>query len=165
MRTTPFKLDVGDLLTHPGETRSVEFRGVLAAELPQARLTGPIDVSARLEGLTDGVYMVARAEVPVSMTCNRCLTDWEEDLEVEVRQLFGREPDEDGYGIHEHWIDTEGPVHDEVVLALPLAPVCREDCKGICASCGADLNTAPCQGHEAVAESSPFAGLKDLLSD
>ena len=85
-------------------------------------------------------------------------------LEIEVRQLFTREPDEDGYRIDEHWIDTEGPIRDETVLALPLAPVCRQDCKGICALCGADLNTSPCQGHED-AESSPFAVLKDLLSD
>ena len=164
MHPTPFMLDVGDLLTHPGETRQVEFAGTLEAEVPQGRVTGPVDVAGRLEGLTDGVYLVARVNVPVSVTCTRCLADSDEDLEIELRQLFAREPDEDGYGIREHWIDTEGPIHDEVVLALPLAPVCRDDCKGICASCGADLNTAPCQGHEK-AESSPFAGLKDLLSD
>ena len=164
MRTTSFLLDIGDLLTHPGEIREVDLAGPVAAEVAQARVTGPVDGAARLEGLTDGIYVVARVAVPIGVSCNRCLSDWDEDLEIEVRQLFGREPDEDGYGIDEHWIDLEGPIHDEVVLALPLAPVCSEDCKGICASCGADLNTAPCQGHEE-AESSPFAGLKDLLSD
>ncbi len=164
MHSTPFLLDVGDLLTHPGETRSVEFTGAFDAEVAQAWVTGPVHVRGRLEGLTDGVYMVVRAQVPVAVTCNRCLTNWDEAFEIEVRQLFGREPDEDGYGVDEHWIDTEGPIRDEAVLALPLAPVCRVDCRGICASCGADLNTAPCQGHEE-AESSPFAGLKDLLSD
>ncbi|MDH3607000.1 MAG: YceD family protein [Acidimicrobiia bacterium] len=164
MHPTPFMLDVGDLLTHPGDTRSVEFGGAIEAEVEQARLLGPVEVAGRLEGLSDGVYLVAQVEAPASLTCNRCLTDWEEELAVEVRQLFAREPDEDGYGIREHWIDTEGPVRDELVLALPLAPVCRDDCQGICASCGADLNTDPCQGHDQ-AESSPFAGLKDLLSD
>ncbi len=164
MHTSPFMLDVGDLLTHPGATRSVEFSGALEAQVPQARLTGQVDVGGRLEGLTDGIYLVAIVEALASLTCNRCLTGWEEVIEVEVRQLFTREPDEDGYGVEEHWVNTEGPIHDEVMLALPLAPVCGEDCKGICASCGADLNTDPCQGH-ANAESSPFAGLKDLLSD
>jgi len=144
MHSTPFLIDVGDLLTHSGEIRSVEFSGAVEARVAQARVIGPVEVRARLEGLTDGVYMVARAEVPAGMTCNRCLTEWEEALEIEVRQLFAREPDEDGYGVHEHWIDTEGPIRDEAVLA--------------------HLNTAPCQGHEE-AESSPFAGLKDLLSD
>ena len=142
----------------------MEFSGPIAAEIPQARVMGPVDVAARLEGLNEGIYMVARVDVPVALTCNRCLVGWEETYGVEVRQLFTRQPDEDGYGVVDPMLNNEGPIRNEVVLALPLAPVCRDDCKGICASCGADLNTAPCTGHE-VAESSPFAGLKDLLSD
>ena len=164
VNSSPFLLDVGDLLTHPGETRTVALNAALEAEIENARVTGPIALEGRLEGLTDGVYMVARVEAPAHITCNRCLTEWDEDLDLEVKQLFTREPDEDGYGIDEHWINTEGPVHDEVVLALPLAPLCREECKGICATCGADLNTTPCQGHEDD-EPSPFAVLKDLLPD
>ena len=161
---SPFLLDVGDLLAHPGETRTVGFDAPLTAEIEHARVTGPIAVEGRLEGLTDGVYMVAMVQAPAHITCNRCLTEWDEVLELQVKQLFTREPDEDGYRIDEHWINAEGPVHDEVVLALPLAPLCREECKGICATCGADLNTAPCQGHEEN-EPSPFAVLKDLLPD
>jgi len=161
---SPFLLDVGDLLTHPGKTRVVEFRGELEARIENAQVVDSVAVAGRLEGLTDGIYLVARVDVPVQLTCNRCLVEWNEDLEIEVRQLFAREPDEDGYRIYEHWIDTAGPIHDEVVLALPLTPVCRETCEGICALCGADLNTAPCQGHED-ADRSPFAVLKDLLPD
>lgn len=164
MHPTPFLLDVGDLLTHPGETREVEFTAPMMARVEQAHVSGPVAVGGRLEGLSDGIYLVARVEAPARITCNRCLTEWEETLEVAVRQLFTHEPDEDGYAIDKHWVDTEGPIHDEVMLALPLAPVCRDDCKGICASCGADLNTDLCQGHDQ-AETSPFAGLKDLLSD
>jgi uncharacterized protein len=164
VKVSPYLLDVGDLLAHPGETRTVAFNAALAAEIENARVTGPIALQGRLEGLTDGVYMVAGVEAPARVTCNRCLTEWDEVLLLQVKQLFTKQPDEDGYGIEEHWIDTEGPVHDEVMLALPLAPVCRGDCKGICATCGADLNTAPCQGH-ADEEPSPFAVLKDLLPD
>lgn len=164
MNASPFLLDVGDLLAHPGETRSFALTAEMEAAIEHARIAGPITLEGRLEGLTDGVYLVARVEAPAHVTCNRCLTEWEEDLEFDLRQLFAREPDEDGYGIDAHWIDVEGPVHDEVMLALPLVPLCRDDCKGICATCGADLNTAPCQGHEAV-EASPFGALKDLLPD
>lgn len=161
---SPFLLDVGDLLAHPGEIRAVAFSGELEAGIENGRLVGNVDVAGRMEGLTDGIYLVARVDAPVRLTCNRCLVEWDEDLDIEVRQLFAREPDEDGYRINEHWIDTAGPIRDEVVLALPLAPVCRETCKGICALCGADLNTTPCQGHED-ADRSPFAVLKDLLPD
>lgn len=59
-------------------------------------------------------------------------------------------------------LDLREIVQEQVILALPLAPLCREDCRGLCAACGRNLNTGACgcdtkQGHP------DFAGLKDLL--
>ena len=61
MHPTPFMLDVGDLLTHPGETRSIEFSAAIEAEGEQAHLTGPVTVGGRLEG-DAMVGVVARAD-------------------------------------------------------------------------------------------------------
>jgi len=55
---------------------------------------------------------------------------------------------------------TEG-IQEQLVLGLPMRPLCREDCKGLCAACGADLNVDECncrQQHPA----SPFAALRHL---
>lgn len=161
---SPYVLDVGDLLNHPGEIRTVEFSAPLEVQLDFATSAGPVGVRARLEGLTNGVFLVGTAGAPIRLVCNRCLTDWDEDVQVELRQLFTTDLDEDGYGIQDNSLDTSGLVHDEVMLAVPLAPVCRDGCKGICATCGADLNTAPCGGHDE-AEASPFAALRDLLPE
>ncbi len=60
------------------------------------------------------------------------------------------------------WIDLESPIRDEVGLALPLKPLCRDDCLGLCPTCGTDLNTEPCEGHEDLS-SSPFAVLEQFL--
>ena len=87
VKSSPFLLDVGDLLTHPGDTRPIAFTAPIDAAVQNAEVTGPIDVDGRLEGLTDGVYFKAQVEVPARLTCNRCLTTWEEDLQFEVRQL------------------------------------------------------------------------------
>lgn len=46
-------------------------------------------------------------------------------------------------------IDLSPLIHDTILLAIPLAPSCREDCKGICSGCGANLNFEPCQCEEA----------------
>ena len=54
------------------------------------------------------------------------------------------------------------PGMDELALALPVAPVHDENCKGLCPVCGNDLNSDPCDGHEDGLDS-PFAVLKDLL--
>ena len=59
-------------------------------------------------------------------------------------------------------VDMAGPATDELALAIPLAPLCRSDCRGLCPICGTDLNTDPCDGH-ADDSDSPFASLKDLF--
>ncbi len=167
---SPFVFEVGDLLTHPGRTRWVDVVGRIEAAVEHARVAGPISARLRLEGLTDGVFVQGEIEAPIHLVCNRCLTEWEEELVVEMRQLFARDYAEDAYLVEEQSVDLENPIRDEVSLVLPLVSLCREDCQGLCATCGADLNTAPCQGHggedaSPEEDASPFAVLKDLLPD
>jgi uncharacterized protein len=71
-------------------------------------------------------------------------------------------PDEDGYLIVTGETDLNGPAKDELALGLPMAPLCRPDCRGLCPICGNDLNEDPCEGHGDDSES-PFAALKDLF--
>jgi len=61
-------------------------------------------------------------------------------------------------------VDIMDAVLSVLTLELPFAPVHDEQCKGICATCGADLNEGPC-GCEPVLRDSPFAALKGLLSE
>lgn len=83
--------------------------------------------------------------------CRRCLGPASGSLEVFVRELFERvEPDSplpfegETYPYTGDVIDLQEMVKDQVLLELPLAPLCRKDCKGLCVSCGADLNLGPC---------------------
>ncbi len=167
---SPFVVDVGDLLTHPGRIRSFDVAGPIDAAIEHARVVGSVVAQLRLEGLTDGIFVQGEIQAPVHLVCNRCLTEWEEEVVVEMKQLFARDLSEDAYQVEDQAIDLENPIRDEVFLVLPLVSLCREDCKGLCATCGADLNTAPCQGHDSEGASpeedaSPFAVLKDLLPD
>ena len=52
--------------------------------------------------------------------------------------------DEDTYPLEGDQLDLRPLVRDALLLELPLAPLCREDCRGLCAECGADLNLGPC---------------------
>lgn len=65
----------------------------------------------------------------------RALT-WESDEELE---------DDEAYAIVDDDLDLRPMVRDAVVLELPLAPLCRADCRGLCPQCGADLNEETCQ--------------------
>jgi uncharacterized protein len=94
-------------------------------------------------------------------TCRRCLTEWPEPLEVDVFEMLGSDPEAE-YRLSGDEADLEVPLRDAVLLALPLSPLCRPDCLGLCGVCGADLNTGSCPGHGEV-PASPFTVLRDLL--
>jgi len=163
--TSSLRFLVSDLVDRPGERRAVA--GTLAVDLMvgESTVAGPARVEAVLEGIDDGV--LARFEVTFTahLVCTRCLTEWDEELSVAAVQVFEPEPDDDGYALgRDDTIDLSGPVRDEVALAVPLRPVCRPDCLGLCPTCGTDLNREPCGGHEEVSDS-PFAALQDLLDD
>ncbi|MGH9435935.1 MAG: DUF177 domain-containing protein, partial [Terriglobia bacterium] len=75
------------------------------------------------------------------------------DEEIEVA------PDELDVGFYPgDGIDLADVVKEQVILALPMKVVCREDCRGLCPACGIDLNAGPCHCQQPISES-PFASL------
>ena len=60
-------------------------------------------------------------------------------------------------------LDLEPALRDAVVLALPLQPLCREDCAGLCSECGVRLDSDPGHGHEV--DDPRWAALKALKDD
>ena len=64
---------------------------------------------------------------------------------MKVLEHFTEEGDgSDTYPLRHDEIDLEPMVHDAVLLELPQAPLCRPDCRGLCPTCGADLNAQSC---------------------
>ena len=162
--TSPFRVVASDLLAHPGEERRetirvpVDYRVELAGTLPDP----PLEADVRLRGVTGGVSVHGDARFVVRIRCTRCLTESDEERRVRFSELLTDDLDEADYRLDGDVADLEPVIRDAVTLALPLAPLCREDCAGLCATCGADLNSGACEGHGDEIES-PFAGLIDLL--
>jgi uncharacterized protein len=132
-----------------------DIRGELIGALPGSDLV----LDLRLESVSEGVLVSGTARVTLTGECARCLDPLTEELEVDIQQLFvypGNEIDEDDEDdeigrLVDDYIDLEPLLRDAVVLALPLAPVCREDCPGLCPDCGARLaDVEPGHGHELV---------------
>ena len=89
-------------------------------------------------------------------TCSRCLKSYSLPLEKEFSLLLlpaSLEPksgalnrDEMGLSYYSaEEIDLSPLIREQVLLALPIRPLCAEQCRGLCASCGADLNQGPCR--------------------
>jgi uncharacterized metal-binding protein YceD (DUF177 family) len=104
-----------------------------------------------LQSFDGGVMVTGTVSAPWSGVCRRCTTPVAGELAIAVRERFcepgpryGDPDDEEAYSIVDDELDLRPMVHDAVVLELPLAPLCREDCRGLCPTCGNDRNAEPC---------------------
>lgn len=158
------KVLVSDLIGTPGAHREDEVSLEVSAVMDAARLEGPVTGSVRYDAGVRDIMASGRMEYLARAICIRCLIEFDYPGKATFSQLYAENPQsEDVMQVHEHGvIDIEPPIRDEVVLSLPLSPVCRPDCAGLCSTCGTDLNREPCEGHDDVS-SSPFAILAQLL--
>ena len=159
---SPFSIRVGDL--RPGDIRDYEIAGPVDVSLDAGRVDDDVELMLRVSAMSEGVVVTGSGTFAATLICHRCLAERDENRSIELTQIFQFAEDEDGRRIDEHGvIDTEPVVRDEVVLDLPLAPLCRSDYKGLCSVCGTDLNSDPCSGHTDESDH-PFAALGQLLN-
>ena len=113
----------------------------------------PVELDLRLESVIEGVLVTGTATVELRGECVRCLGEVSEQLEVDVQELFvhpeSDATEEEASRLEGDLLDLEPLLRDGVVLDLPFQPLCREDCQGLCAECGANLNDDPAHTHEA----------------
>lgn len=119
---------------------------------------GPISWSGRVTHTEDGgFYLRAHLEYEQTLACHRCLEPVTEPVSADVdllllvgapRAMDGEvELDEEDLGVVHvdgETFDLRPLLEEQLQLAVPMKPVCREDCKGLCAQCGADLNEGAC---------------------
>jgi uncharacterized protein len=106
-----------------------------------------VDVALTLQSFSGGLRAKGRVSAPWFGVCRRCSVAvlGVSDVAVDERFVDHPEPgDEDAYVIENDFVDLAPMVHDAILLDLPLAPLCREDCAGLCPYCGTDRNEATC---------------------
>ncbi len=140
------------------------------AEYRTARLTGEslkvvdstvlpqslVVVDVVLDAVIGGVEVSGHVRAPWTGLCRRCLRPVGGELDSSVRELYrpasggGRAlagtsaADEETYPIAGDLLDLAPLARDAILLSLPLAPLCRPDCAGLCPTCGADRNEGAC---------------------
>jgi len=147
------RVDIRDLQRSP-----VRTVGELAPDDPAFEgldldLGGPVSVTGQLQATGPGEFLW-RGKIQGTMQgeCRRCLADVEAPVDIDVdAAVFSSDPeaadDPDFYPLAERasHIDVRDVVREELVLAVPTRLLlCRDDCAGLCLSCGADLNAGPC---------------------
>jgi uncharacterized protein len=113
-------------------------------------LAEPVDVQGRLMETGPGrYYWDAQLGTRVLGSCRRCLAPVTARVAPRVKVLLveGEDPDDpDAYvvPVRATELDLGDVIREELILAVPDFLVCRDDCRGLCAQCGADLNQGPC---------------------
>lgn len=177
------RLKDSPLSLHFDEDRS--WRAELEETDPElaAALAEPIAADVRAHRMGQDLYVEGRVTTGLELECGRCLARYRAPLSEPFRLVLtpagSRVPaepesaralarhglclgDELETGMYQgHEIEFGGFFRELLALALPVQPVCREACKGLCPSCGADRNTGPCGCGESRPKT-PFAALESL---
>ena len=153
----PLVLDTRELPRRPGLMRTVERQvpapSDLGIELIRVEAGTELDLRLRLESLSEGVLVSGTVSVTASGDCGRCLRPIGDVIDVSIQELYAYEgsatdettdEEEEEIGrLEGDLIDPEPALRDAVVLALPINPLCREDCPGLCPECGVPLDELP----------------------
>ena len=153
------------------------------AEAPGEPLVGDLAVSVEARTLASNLYLAGSVSVDTELTCSRCLARYGAPIREQFRLVLEPAGDRipadpegaaaleaDGLCLSDEletgWfrgpeIHLDRYVSEIVVLALPVQPVCREDCRGLCPRCGVDQNQETCDCSEERPRS-PFAALEKL---
>jgi uncharacterized protein len=121
------------------------------------RIVAPVELGFDIHKDKDKFRLVGRVKTTLELPCSRCLetyplpVDQEFDLRYHPQSEASAEPeteveDEDleTSFYRDEQIDLNELMREQFYLALPMKPLCREDCKGLCPQCGTNLNTATC---------------------
>lgn len=134
MAVKGLKVHVLDLLHHPGAQRKLHDSIPLAPMVvTSARVPEDADVSFDLTLEAHGVQIIAtgNVEAPWVGECRRCLEPTTGVVHTSLREIFDRDPvPDETWPIAGDQIDLEPVIVESIVLELPLAPLCSEDCEG-----------------------------------
>jgi len=162
-------VDVRDLLGHPGSHRAVRVAEAvpgLATDLARVPEDQPVEADLVMESVVEGILASGPVEATMALTCARCLKTFDAGFRVEVQELFvpGARPEDDEYPVEEGFVDLEPLIRDNVLLAMPFAPLCKPECLGLCPRCGGDRNLGECACTEPEADAR-WAALEALFAE
>jgi uncharacterized protein len=147
----PFVVRVATLRRQMGASRQerreglIEGLGAVAVVVPEGEMVG---VDLTLSSYPGGIMATGTVTARWQGECRRCGGPVDGTVVAAVRERFvpaaASELDDDAYPLSGDELDLEPLARDAVLLDLPLAPLCSEECLGLCPCCGENWNLAPC---------------------
>ncbi|HVO72035.1 MAG TPA: DUF177 domain-containing protein [Aggregatilineaceae bacterium] len=162
----PLRLNVGFLIKSPiGTSRDFNFdfeKMRLGADVSLSKFLG----TARFDRTPQGLFLQADFSGGLELECVRCLETFDQQIHSSLEDLYAFDKryvtDSNLLVPEDGQIDLAPLFREVALLEVPINPICKPDCKGLCPICGENLNKVGC-GHASPGSESPFAVLKDLL--
>lgn len=152
--------------------RTVRSAEPIGIDLLSIKPGTDIDVDVRLESVSEGVLVSGCVSGEATGQCSRCLGEIEQPVNVFLTQLFVYQDsvsdqtsdDDELFRVANDEIDLEQAIIDEIGDALPMSPLCRDECQGLCPECGLVLaETEPDHQHENI--DPRWAALRSKFTD
>lgn len=147
----PFRVNIAALRHAPGTALRIALSGpVPSLAMPEAAiLAGTMaSVTGTLEWASGGLLATLDVSAPFVGECRRCLQPASGTVQAGTRELFSEDAaavDEGlAYPLRGDVVELLPLVRDALLLELPIAPLCKQDCEGLCPQCGRDRNVEPC---------------------
>ncbi len=133
--TGPFVVSILEVQRSLGGQRSADLAGTLpGVEVTDAHVDANVPVTASItveSTASTEITVTGRVEAPFVAVCRRCLGPVEGRLVADIREVYEPRPVEgETYPLTRDWIDLAPMLHDALMLALPVAPLCAPDCRG-----------------------------------
>ena len=162
----PFRFNVGFIIHEEfgyNHDFPFEFEKITLGEDLELRFFEGI---ANVGKTPQGLILQADFSAELTLNCVRCLTDFEHGLDWSFTEMyaFDRRSETESELIvpEDAHLDLGELMREYALLEIPISPICKPDCQGLCIECGQNLNEKDC-GHSPEENDSPFAKLKDLL--
>jgi uncharacterized protein len=171
----PFVVDVRALLGKPGAYERIDLTEPagegIGTEVLRVPADAPVRVAVMLESVREGILVTGTAQTVGEAVCSRCLDPVDVPLHADLQELYAwteadaevDELGERGPHLDGEALDLRPAVRDDLILEMPIAPLCDVDCPGLCARCGARLADDPEHAHES--DDPRWAALSALKDD
>lgn len=152
------RIDVSSIIKQPGASVSFCERGAIEPfeeDDENLQFSGPVTVKGVATSTGDGVYVQANAQGAVRLVCSRCLSEYDHRFNFNCEGNFDKDPalsvsdddekDIEVFPLEGDFCSLDEMIRHELILNLPMKPLCRPDCKGFCSVCGTGLNENQCR--------------------
>ncbi len=144
------KIEFNDLIKRKNFTKDLEGTITMESFLYEGDeiiFKSPVKAKGEASVLEDILELNLEVSTDIELTCTRCLDRYTSNINLNISEVYtndSQKENEDIIFITEDYIDIDKVIIDNILLSLPIKKLCSDNCKGLCQSCGANLNRTTC---------------------